>query len=277
MNTITHAEEKAFAENDSGVVDNAEVVSAVKAPASSTFFHTQAPAKQLITYPIVYSETRIHEPRQQMLERKRVLSDLSPGPIVEIYKHLRTQVVRKLKANNWSSLAVISARSGQGATLTAVNLGISIARDHRFTTLIADFNLNNPAVHSYFDYEPAESNTLSAYFDGQVCLENLFVNPGIGGLVFIPGGAVIEHSSEMLMSPKAQQLVNEINERYSSRVVIYDLPPILESDDALATLDYFDACLVVVEEGVTKKADLERVSELLGDKPVLGIVYNNAY
>jgi hypothetical protein len=41
-------------------------------------------------------------------------------------------------------------------------------------------------------------------------------------------------------------------------------------------MDQFDAGILVIEEGVTKKSDIRRVAELMGDKPILGTVLNNS-
>ena len=65
-----------------------------------------------------------------------------------------------------------------------------------------------------------------------------------------------------------------MKEYYSSRIVIYDLPPLLEADDALSFSSSFDAVLIVVEDGVTTKNDLIRIQQILGDIPVLGTVLN---
>jgi len=46
-------------------------------------------------------------------------------------------------------------------------------------------------------------------------------------------------SSEMLFGPKMKQLVEEIKNRYRSRIIIFDLPPILLTDDVLASMNYF--------------------------------------
>jgi protein-tyrosine kinase len=72
------------------------------------------------------------------------------------------------------------------------------------------------------------------------------------------------------------QLVADMKSRYHSRVIIFDLPPVLTSADALAFSPYVDAALLVVEEGLTKKQDLERAVELLSSTKIVGTVLNKA-
>ena len=77
-------------------------------------------------------------------------------------------------------------------------------------------------------------------------------------LVVLPGGEPLPNSAEMLNSPKMAQLVADMKSRYHSRIIIFDLPPVLTSADALAFSPYVDAALLVVEEGATKKQDMEK-------------------
>ena len=100
------------------------------------------------------------------------------------------------------------------------------------------------------------------------------INPGLDRLVVLPGSEPIANSSETLASPKMARLVNELKTRYPSRFVIFDLPPILSADDALAFSPHVDAALLVVEDGVTTKDDLARSVELLKQTELLGTVLN---
>src|SRR5690606_12068204 len=105
-------------------------------------------------------------------------------------------------------------------------------------------------------------------------IQNILVNPGVERLVLLGGNERLEHSSEALGSPRLIQLVEELTQRYPDRIVIFDLPPLLSSDDAIAFAPYVDAVLMVVEEGRTTPEELERCAELLNGKPVLGSVLN---
>jgi len=80
----------------------------------------------------------------------------------------------------------------------------------------------------------------------------------------------------MLNSPKMAQLVEDMKSRYHSRIIIFDLPPILSSADALAFSPYVDAALLVVEEGSTQQRDVERAVELLDSTNIVGTVLNKA-
>lgn len=227
-----------------------------------------------LQYPIHYETTQVHPVSSDWLQQHRILNEASDPAVLQAYKLLRTQVLKKLRDNHWNSMAVLSARSGQGSTLTAINLAISIAMEFRHTAMLVDFNLRRPGIHSYFNYEPVLG--VSDYILHGTDIREMLFSPGVESLVVLPGREAFDHSSERLMSPDVQQLVAEIKQRYSSRIIIFDLPPVLEADDAVAFLDQFDAGLLVVEEGKTKKPDIAAVADLIGNKPLLGTVLNNA-
>lgn len=230
--------------------------------------------KQELAYPIRYNQTHVHEVDVRILEQQRILHEGSDESVIKSYKLLRTQILKKMQLNNWNSIGVMSARSGQGATLTAINLAISVALEYRYTVMLADFNLRKPSIHRYFDYAPTAG--ISDFIVHNTAVETMLFSPGIESMVVLPGREAIDNSSERLTSPKVMELVADIKQRYASRMVIFDLPPLLESDDAVAFIDQFDAGLLVIEEGVTSKADLQSMGSLLGGKPILGTVLNNA-
>jgi protein-tyrosine kinase len=64
--------------------------------------------------------------------------------------------------------------------------------------------------------------------------------------------------------------------RYPDRIVIYDLPPMFSSDDAMVFLPQIDATLLVVCEGVTSSGDVQRAVDLLDGCKLLGTVLNRS-
>jgi capsular exopolysaccharide synthesis family protein len=187
---------------------------------------------------------------------------------------LRTQVLQRMNAHQWNALAITSPGSGQGKTLTAINLAISLAREVRHTVLLADFDLRNPSIHKYFDFAPRYG--INDYLVYDTPLPEILLNPGIERLVILPGRESLFNSSEMLASPKMTQLVTELKDRYPSRFVLFDLPPLLSADDALAFAPFVDSVLLILEEGKTKRDDVQRAVGLLHHTNIIGTVLNKS-
>jgi exopolysaccharide/PEP-CTERM locus tyrosine autokinase len=224
---------------------------------------------------IAYTQTRHAEVSSEYLHNKRVITGHDPDSFTDAYRILRTQVLQRLQENKWNVLAVTSPGFNEGKTLTTINLAISLAMEVSYTVLLVDADLRNPSVHTYFGLEPEFG--LSDYLVSDKPLQELLVHPvGIQGLVILPGGKPLINSAEMLNSPKMSRLVEELKTRYPSRIVLFDLPPVLSTADAVAFSPYVDAALLVVEEGRTSTQDAQRAAELLKDTHLIGAVLNKS-
>ncbi|MEJ2116334.1 MAG: exopolysaccharide biosynthesis protein, partial [Gammaproteobacteria bacterium] len=61
-----------------------------------------------------------------------------------------------------------------------------------------------------------------------------------------------------------------------SRIIIYDLPPVLVGDDVAAFAPNLDTALLVVEEGSTEVNKLKRSIDLLEGVDIIGTVLNKS-
>ena len=85
------------------------------------------------------------------------------------------------------------------------------------------------------------------------------------------------HPTETLTSPRMSALLDEMRHRYESRIVVFDLPPVLASSDVLAFGPSLDALLLVASEGVTNRHEVEEaITRLKGAVPILGTLLNHA-
>jgi capsular exopolysaccharide synthesis family protein len=224
---------------------------------------------------IVYTQTRHAEVSGEYLRNKRVITGCDPDTFTDAYGILRTQVLQQLRENKWNVLAITSPGVEEGKTLTAINLAISLAMEVSYTVLLVDADLRHPNLHTYFGLDPEFG--LSDYLVSDKPLQEILVHPaGIQGLVILPGGKPLVNSAEMLNSPKMSRLVEELKTRYPSRIILFDLPSLLTTADAIAFAPYVDAALLVVAEGKTSTQDAQRATELLKDTHLIGAVLNKS-
>ena len=225
---------------------------------------------------ISYNKTRVVEISRETLHRNHVVVGSGEHAAAETaYKILRTQVDQRLAARSWNAVAVTSAGAAVGKTITAINLSMALAQEVHRTVLLVDLDFRNPSVHKRFEFD-VEFGLIDYLLD-DVPLNEILVNPGIDRLVLLPAGAnAIPNSSELLASPKMVKLVEELKARYPSRIIVFDMPPLLWSDDALAFSPYVDTTLLVVAEGLTTKEELRRVQEIIGRDHLLGTVLNRS-
>lgn len=225
--------------------------------------------------PIEYTKTKSFAPSAELLETNRILSQHDSSTAAAAFRMLRTQVLQRMEEHNWRSLAVLSPGQDDGKTTTAINLAISLASDERHTVLLVDFDLKRPGIADMLGIAPELG--VDDVLRGKARVENCLYHPdNFDRLVVLPARAAMGNSSEALAGPRCRELVAELRSRYPDRLLVFDLPPILGADDALAFVPLVECGLMVVAEGATKRDDLLRCMELLRRMPVVGTVLNRA-
>ncbi|KDE39230.1 Tyrosine-protein kinase Wzc [Nitrincola lacisaponensis] len=223
---------------------------------------------------ISYSQTRVVELPRETLEKNRIIAGFHNDPRAQVFRTLRTKIIQKMRSNNWNTLAITSPSEEGGKSLIACNLAVALAMEVNQTVLLVDLNLRNPTVASNFGLQP--ENNIYDYLKGRAQPADLMVNPGIERLVVVPGGIAEGNSSELLSSPRMKAFIRETKKRYKSRIVIYDLPAVLPTDDALSVLGDMDAALLVVSEGQNTRDEIERARDLISITNLMGCVLNKS-
>ncbi len=76
---------------------------------------------------ITYDQTHVERVTPQVLAHHRIVAGFSKHPQADTYRMLRTQILQRLAELNGNTLGISSPNPGDGKTLTAVNLAISMA------------------------------------------------------------------------------------------------------------------------------------------------------
>ena len=224
---------------------------------------------------ITYTATRVVRPSPAGLEDRRVVAALTHHELADTFRVLRTRILHRMDAHGFTTLAVTGPGRGDGKTLTALNLAVSLAGNRTRTVLLVDLDLRAPKLHGYLGI-PREPG-IGDYLTRDVPLADCLVHPAIDGLVVLPAGrAPGRASSDLLASARMIALAAELKQRYADRVVIYDLPPLLSADDALVFLRHVDCCLLTVAYGHTRKRDFQHCLDLLEGCAVVGTVLNQS-
>lgn len=209
------------------------------------------------------------------LRERRVISPADTDSAGHAYRMLRTQILQRARANGLHTIGVVSAVNGEGKTLTAINLALSLAAEPNQTVMLVDLDLRRPAIARTLGIKPASG--LESWLGGDDPPKNVCYGlEGIERLYVLPTLSPVPGSSEALADLGTRRLLNEIKDRDGSRIVILDLPPVLLSDDALTVAPLIDAVVLVAHERRTKREDVARVLELLGNTRVIGTVLNRS-
>jgi protein-tyrosine kinase len=222
---------------------------------------------------VIYSRTRSVVIPDEVLQLHRIQTGRESNQVSDAYKILRTQVIHRLRENNWNVLGVTSPKDGEGKTLTSINLAIALAAEPTQTVLLVDADLRAPHLHEELGLE-SNGGLTEFLLDGR-SIEDMLIFPDLGRLILLLGGRGTDHSADVLTSPRMSALGQELKHRYASRIVIFDLPPVLDQADVLAFTPQLDALLLVVEDGKTTESEFQQAMQTLkGSVPILGTVLN---
>jgi len=223
---------------------------------------------------IHYEKTRVVKLQKEHLKNSRIVAYDKSNPMSVTFDLLRTHVLQKMEENGWRTLAITSPTPEAGKTVLAINLAMSIAQQTNRTSMLVDFDLRRPKIGAYLGLRVDKS--LNNILDGTAQLPDALVNPDLPRLVVLPTMNPVESSSETLSSKKIGDLILDLRERYKSRIVIFDLPPLLLADDAIALLPKIDCVIMVVANGMSTKREIEDGLRLLPAEKLIGTILNKA-
>lgn len=213
-----------------------------------------------------------------VLDENNVISGASDPGALRAYKILRTRLLRRLEANQWHSFAVTGATPGEGKTLTSINLALALAQDSNTWVFLVDLDLQRPKVASYLGLNNSLGERgIADYLLGDATFEQITYSPtSMERLAVIPNFSTVANASDLLTSPRMDELVQALEAEIPRRIVIFDMPPVLASDDVLAFSPQVDGMLLVVGEGFTNRDALKSAKALLQEMNLLGVVLNRS-
>ncbi len=223
---------------------------------------------------ITYLNTPVIKLDSAHLEKNRIVAHSKSDLNSYSFDSLRTQIIQKMEENNWRTIAVVSPTPQSGKTLISINLAISIAHQPQKTAILVDFDFRRPKVATYLGIHTEKS--MNDYLQDKAPLKDVMINPGIDRLIIVPTMKPVSKSAETLSSKKVTTLITELRNRYDSRIVIFDCPPVLNSDDAMVLLPQVDCILLVVANGMSTQSEIEETLHHLPKNNLLGVVFNKA-
>ncbi len=207
------------------------------------------------------------------LEANRIVSWNKSDARTPAFDVLRTKVLKAMKAHGWQTLAVTSPTQDCGKTTVSINLAFSIAHQMSSEVLLADLDLRQPRVAPYLGIKP--SSDLTEFLEGGP-LTTYVVNGGGARLRVLPNTGIRRNATELLSQSRADSLFEMLKAGGTLNVGVFDLPPLLSTDDALAVIPSVDCVLLVVAEGQTKKAEVTEALSLMAGANLLGVVFNKS-
>ncbi|HAQ60039.1 MAG TPA: capsular biosynthesis protein [Microbacterium sp.] len=193
------------------------------------------------------------------------------GHTSEEFRRIRAALSYSGVAEKVQRLMVTSVSPGEGKSMFASNLGLTLA-GLRNNVLIIDADLRRPRVADYFGLEGSVG--LTTVLLGDVSIEDARMTRPGSTLDVLPSGSIPPNPAEMLTSDAMKRLLEEATARYD--YVIIDSPPVMSVADANLLAPFVDGVIVVVDAGKTRRNQLIQAAaslESAGGR-IVGLVLN---
>ncbi len=235
-----------------------------------------APAEPRHATPLPAFAVRPYDPAQCTQNRVLVPEIRAAGNAhaSAAYRIVRARLLQRVRGENWTAVGLTSPGPSEGKSLTSINLALTIAAERNNDVFLLDLDLRNPSIARYLGVTPPRD--IAGYLSGTCNAEEVLFSIGIEHLVLAGSAVSDEHASELLANRRLYELLGYIRRIAARPLVIVDMPPVLNTDDALVVAPQLEAMIMVVGEGKTRRDGLERAVELLTEYNLAGIVLNQS-
>lgn len=211
--------------------------------------------------------------------KRDLIAHLEPkSHVSELFRTLRTNIQFMNSNKGLSSLLVTSTLPGEGKTWVSSNLAIAFAQADKKVVLI-DADMRKCCLHNLFKVAPCPglSNYLSGVNDRKFetqDLANYIRVTQIPNLYLLPSGNVPPNPSELLVTQKMVDLLNELKTEFD--LIIIDGTPSKLVTDAVILSRLVDSTIIVTGHNMAKKDDLAKVVRDIKNVGgnIAGVVYN---
>ena len=213
-------------------------------------------------------EIELSTPR---LERNRIVTT-KPSKLATPFDILRTKIMLTMRSNGWTRLAITSPTASCGKTTAAINIALGFSRQTDTSAMLFEFDLRRPAIARTLDLPPAPD--IDRMLLGEVPFSEQAQRYQSNVAISATRNRLTDPASTLL-STAAQQTLARIDQAYEPTVMIFDLPPLLVSEDTRAVLKETDCALMVVRAESTTMAQIDSCEREISDQTnMLGIMLN---
>jgi capsular exopolysaccharide synthesis family protein len=203
------------------------------------------------------------------LSRKTVVDDQIDPLSREQYRRLAATLHAAQAASGFKVVLIASAVAGEGKTLTATNLALTLSESYRRSVLLIDGDLRKPSLHTVFGIEGSRGLAEGLLSPDEAKLPIHHVSPN---LTVLPAGRANTDPMAALVSDRARRMIDEARATFDW--VIIDTPPVGLLSDASLLAAAADGAVLVVKANSTPYDAVQRAVAALGRDHVIGVVLN---
>lgn len=210
-------------------------------------------------------------PDPKRLARQRIMT-FEGGREAGVHDAMRTRLLQQLRLQGWRRVAITSPGPACGKTTLALNLAFSLARQRDQRTILAEVDLRRPGIARVLGLrEPVQ---FSRVLEGAAPFADHALRHGTN-LAIAANQGPARNPAELLQHSGVKAVLAGIEATYAPTVMLFDLPPMLTSDDVMAFVPHVDAVLLVAAAEKTTIAEIDSCErDLAAHTNVMGVVLN---
>jgi capsular exopolysaccharide synthesis family protein len=204
-----------------------------------------------------------------IVREKLVIGEHANPAVREQFTKLAASLYGMRDRRQVKIVMVVSAVPGEGKTLTAANLALTLSESYRSRVLLVDADLHRPTLHLLFDIpnQTGLKEGLAETARGALSPRSVSEH-----LEILTAGTALVEPMGALTSERMRLLLSEAAGAFDW--VILDTPPVELLPDAKLLAGMADVGILVVQAGSTKCEHARRAVEALGRDLVVGVVLN---
>lgn len=218
-----------------------------------------------------WNSVRRFQPDPKTLQKSRIFASevSSEGQNFDI---LRSKLFLEMRRNNWTRIAVTSATPGCGKSTISSNLIAGLGRQPEIRGILMDIDFRRPALNKMFGAN-AEASFEDVLTEA-VSFEEQALRLDDNTIISVTTAPVAD-PAQLINRTRTAELLDEIQHRFRPDIMLFDLPPVLASDETRAFLKLVDATLIVAGAESTTVSQIDEVErEVAQYTNVAGVVLN---
>jgi capsular exopolysaccharide synthesis family protein len=240
-----------------------------------TFLAASGSAAPLIEQPT--SEMPLDEIKSlhpDVREESRVVT-LTEGNSLgaEKFRLLRARLRNLRERRQLQKLVITSAVPNEGKTLVAMNLAVCLAKHTDEKILLLEGDLRKPMLDEHLGINALPG--VGEWASAEEPVSKFIYRFDDLQLWILPAGSAPADPVNILQSPRFLELFKQLSTCFDW--IIIDAPPLLPMADVSFWSRQADGMLLVVREGRTPKAILQKGLETIDNPKVVGVVLNDAH
>ncbi len=217
-------------------------------------------------------QTPVRSASSGHLDRTLVVAGAPDAKAARQYRGLCTRIVHADQGSPMKVIMITSPGNGEGKSVTAANLALTMAREYQRPTCLIDANLRSPKLQQMFGLPDGPG--LIDVLAGRAALDQALTRVEPAGITVLPAGAGAEHPAELLGTPMMRRVLDNLRAQFDR--IIIDTPSALGIVDMGMLGPLADRIVLVVRANVTSKAAIQDAMGAIDGSRLLGVVLNEA-